>query len=514
MSERCATFENLVSIDARLAKAAIPPLTDWWRETLARWYRHPTALSLVARVGRGGCKSHTATKVALTETLLGQWQIPPGERHYFAIVSVNRSEAMQRLRLLEAMLRALGVGFERSGDEIALVDKPLGFKVFACNVGAVSGFRCIGFICDELAKWSADDAAADPAVEVIASLGAMCVTHPNARKLLVSSPLSTVDEHCRRHDMGDTNDQLVAFAPTWVANPSVTEEQTHRIEPDLRVWSREYAAIPSSELSAAFDPADIDAAFGEAPRGEWGAPICVIDPNSGGHDRFTLGLTAWCYPRVVIPDDVTCVESIKYDQQTGRMVRTPRWFRYVPGRCAQKDCFGRVTIPGIEPREDPYIPEEKPPTLCLRSVEAVPSQMGRGDAIVDYIASVCRRMRVNLIVGDQREALMLETAFRARGLRYVSLPWTNANKAEGVRRLRRLMADRALNLAPHDQLRSELHQYSERLTRSGSTTYGARGSGHDDFAALLITAALADNERLIPNSPLNFAGGKHITDGA
>lgn len=189
-------------IDRALGVAGVPPLTPFWHAQLERLYSHPTATTLVARVGRGGAKSHTATKVGLFETLIGEWKVPAGERHFFAFVSKNRDEANQRLNMLQVWLRALGVHFNASGEEIALNDLPRGLRVFACNVGAVSGFRCFGFSADELSKWTAGSDYSNPAGEVCASLNAMAVTHPRAHKLLISSPLGTLDYHAERMALG------------------------------------------------------------------------------------------------------------------------------------------------------------------------------------------------------------------------------------------------------------------------------------------------------------------------
>jgi hypothetical protein len=95
-------------------------------------------------------------------------------------------------------------------------------------------------------------------------------------------------------------------------------------------------------------------------------------------------------------------------------------------------------------------------------------------------------------------------------LTYHSLAWTSQNKAEAVRRLRRLMNDGALSLPANETLRKELHNYTERLGANGTAKYQGRGSSHDDHVALLITATIADLERRIPGSPVSYRGGRHL----
>ena len=101
---------------------------------MQRWYGHPTAITLVGRVGRGGAKSHTSAKVALNEVVFGQWDVPPGEIHYFAFVSRLKEEVGQRKRLIEDFLTKLGIPFTSTGDEIVLTGRRVGFRVLAATI--------------------------------------------------------------------------------------------------------------------------------------------------------------------------------------------------------------------------------------------------------------------------------------------------------------------------------------------------------------------------------------------
>lgn len=238
-------FAALLDIDAALVRAGVPPVSPFWRGEAERFYKHPSALLLVECVGRGGDKSRTSTKMAIAEVLAGQFNIPPGERHYFTHVAENRDEASKTLGVLEQYLRILRVKFARSGDTIELGELPRGFKVLACRVGAVSGWRCIGWTADECAKW--DNDGADPSAEVIASIRAMTVTHPDARGRMFSSPLGILGHFHDTWSLGTTPEQVSGHAASWEANPSITEERTRALERNERKWKREYAAIPTQE---------------------------------------------------------------------------------------------------------------------------------------------------------------------------------------------------------------------------------------------------------------------------
>ena len=439
-----ATFESLMAIDRELVAAGHHPLTPWWQEQLERWYRHPTARTLVARVGRGGTKSHVSVKVSLNEILNGDWDIPQGERHSWAYVSTSKDEAAQRLTLIQRFLSDLQIPCERDGVEIRLVDEPRGWRVFAAQIAGASGFRCLGFTADELTKWRSADRLANPAKEVLASLRATAITHRGTRRLLVSSPMGMSDEHFKLFDKGNNAEQLICQAPTWVANPSITEAETHAEEPDERIWRREYAAIPQAGSLSVFEPEAIVRAFAQPiavpkPFGRFG----VIDASSGKKDAWTFGVGSWC--------DVAGKKQLVFDKIDG---------------------FGGSFF-----------------------------QQQSGEAIVQAVADCLKSFGVRSVMADQRESLMLRSAFQRQGIKFFEHPWTQPNKERAVGIVRRWLAEDRLVLPEHEKMKDELLEFEERTTTSGAFTFGARGSGHDDYVALLITTAIAESERQLTGSP-------------
>lgn len=422
-----ASFDSLLNLDAQWSAAGHHALTPFWNATASKLLTHPTARTLIARVGRGGAKSFTSAKFGVNEVLAGDWAVPPGERHYFAYVSRLKEEVSQRRLLLESFLRSLDVPFDTAGDEIALRDLPLGFRFFACSVAAVTGFRCIGYVADEVAKWESTDSYKNPASEVIASLNAMCVTHPEARQFLISSPWSTDDEHAARFELGDTDAQVVVQAASWVANPSITEERTRKLEPDPRVWSREYAAVPGQTLTAAFDPADVAACFDRNATGKQSQRFVSIDASSLRGDAFT-----WM-----------------------------AGFTSTEGELAVGD------LGGWEGAE-------------LRRVSM--------HGIVGAIAERCDEWETRTVYGDQREEASLGALFSEHDIGLTSIAWTEQSKDDAVMILRRLMREGKLCLIEHATLKRELGSMKARLLPSGRIRYETNGL---DYASALITAAHA-----------------------
>lgn len=443
-------LSHLRQVDAELVAQSFPPIAPWWWSTLERFYLSGRR-TLVLRVGRRGGKSSTLCRVAVVEALFGEHVIPPGDVGTVAIVSTTRDEAGARLRTIEAILRALGVEYRKAGEAIELQrddGAPIVFKVFAASIAGVSGFTAICAICDEVSKWQDRDTGANPATEVLASLRPTMATQAGARLFLSSSPLATLDAHYEAFENGETPAQCIAYAPTWEANPTVSEEETHRLEPDSRTWTREYRAIPQAAIASAFDPVDVDRAMSvKLPRGTVGEPVMIIDPSSGRGDSFAYATAAW-----------------------------------------------------IRPVYEGY------PVFAFASVSAIEGRFADSlpaSALVQQIANECRIKRIRKVISDQKDEYALSAEFARAGLSFKSFAWTNTNKAVAVSRLRKMMRDGTIALPADEALRRELYAYSERVTTSGAITYSARGSGRDDRVATLITGLIADMEGQISLSPLH-----------
>ena len=280
------------ALDRALVKAGFPATSPWWRVQLERLFSKdasaPARRRWLVRAGRRGGKLSTLARLAVCWALFGAWSIPPGDVGVVAFVSLSKDEASSRLRTIAAILDALGIKYEQRGDELEIATRAALFKVFACNTSAVVGFTSIAIFGDEVARWESRDTGANPAREVIGSLAPTMATVPAAFMVLSFSPWSVDDYHAELFDLGDTAFQIVSYAPTWVANQTISEEQTHELEPDERVWSREYAAIPSSSVAAAFDADLVLATF--AAREPLGAPAfagwIALDPSSLRGDGF------------------------------------------------------------------------------------------------------------------------------------------------------------------------------------------------------------------------------------
>lgn len=485
-----------------------PALSAWWRELLTDFYLSGTQQCVIRKPRRIGASTVVAPLLAVCEALHGHHNVPPNDVAYALFFSVTKAEAGKRLRGIRSVLDALRVPYREAGDTIELLDQPFAFKAQAASYRNAVGD--LGFLVwnDELSRWHDADTGANPASEVLASVRPTLATMPDARCWLVSSPLGVLDAHAKAFDLGNTAGQRVYWCRgSWLANPTLTEEQCRRLEPDEKRFLREYKAEPQATLSSAFDPDAVQRAFRTVRAHQaLGFPFCVVDASSGGGDAFTWAIAQWVVPardedvpqyltrmvprRVVLPDN-----KITYDE-------TDLISDY------QRDLDGQ---PILNP--DWHGGDQLDPVLVFGKVGAIEGRFaGRvsGSEIVRRIALECRRARVRVIVGDQREAFFLGSEFKRFAQRFVPIAYTNANKIEAVTRLKRQFADGSIVLPPgDDKLRSELLNYAERVTPNGSLTYSARGSGHDDRASLLITAALAELEGFADGAPTRVGRTRH-----
>lgn len=434
MSDLFAAYKSL---DAELVAAGAhltpptPATSAWWLEQLARFFSRRRR-RWVIRAGRRGGKSSTLCRLAVMVALFGEWSVPAGDVAVIAIVSVKTDEAAARLRTIRWILDTLGLEYSERGTEIELHgERSCVFRVYPCNVDSV-GFTSVLVIGDEVARWESRDTGANPAREVVGSLAPTMATQPAAFMVLSSSPWSTDDYHAELFDAGDTDHQMVSYAPTWVANDTITEADTHELEPDHRVWSREYAAVPGATVSKALDPADVAACFGRQHTGKLGRGFLAIDASSLRGDGF-----AWVAGRESDAGELVVLEA--------------------------------DAVEGVE----------------LRNVSM--------KQVVQRVAERAGAWGTRRIFGDQREEAGLRSLFAEEEIGLTTYAWTEQSKEDAMQRLRRLMRERKVLLPDHAGLRREVGDIKAHLLPSGRTKYALNGLDYASALVTLVHAVVADD---------------------
>lgn len=413
------------AMDRALAAVGFPVTSPWWRAEIERFLRSGCR-RWVIRAGRRAGKSSTLCRLAVCWALYGGWVVPPGDVAVIPFVSVDRDEAGARLRTIADILRALGAGFEPRGDELELNERLLVFRVVTCSTRGTVGFTSVAIFGDEMARWESRDTAANPAREVMGSLRPTMATQALAFEVCSSSPWGTDDYHADLFEQGDDAHQVTSFAPTWIANPTLTEERTHELEPDPRVWSREYAAEPGATISAALDPADIAAAFASGLAVS-GRGFVSIDASSLRGDAFT----------------------------------------WIGGREGNGGDLAVLEVGGWSGDE-------------LRHVSMAD--------IVKHIASRARAWGTGVVFGDQREEASLRSLFVQQQIAFVDYAWSIQSKDDAVQRLRRLLRERKLALCAHDAMRRELVGLKAHLLPSGKVKYATNGRDYASALITLMHA--------------------------
>jgi hypothetical protein len=481
-------LDHLEALERALAPKNFPPMSDWWRATVTDFYQAPRR-QLVLRVGRRGGKSSTLCRIAVLEALFGEHAIPAGDVGVVAIVSVSRDQADERLKTIKAILSALGVAYHPIAGGIELDSKPVAFKTFTASIAGVVGFTAICIICDEVARWRDAETGANPATEVLASLRPTLAGQPHAKIFLSSSPLGNQDAHAGAFDRGDDSFQLAFCAPTWVARPSLTEAETHELEPDEKLWSREYAAVPSDTVSIALDPALVRAAvrMGRPGSRPISAPIIGFDSSMGRGDAAAWLVAEW-YQADANPGD---------EWETVNTVDGPQIVIEPNGLWRRKN----------------EVPERPRPELLVYGIGALTGKFAaRGitsDDMVKAVTAVARDACARHVVSDQFQGYALTSAFMPFGLQYTPQVWSVESKGEALIRLRAWLRDGTLAIEPSDEgeaLVKELLNLQETIRPSGSIGLGAR-RGHDDRACALLSVAMADSVGFMAGSPIAKQNG-------
>jgi hypothetical protein len=451
-----AFLRRLWALDELLVGKGFHRISPWWRRELERFVRalaggdRAAVRRWVIRAGRRAGKSSTLCRLAVAWGLWGSWHVPAGDIAVVAFVSVSKDESSARLRTIAEILRALGVPFEPRGEEVEVTgSRPVVFRTIAATTKAGVGFTAIVVMGDEVSRWESRDSAANPAREVLGSLFPTLASQPFGFSVLCSSPWSTDDYHSEIFSASNTDHQITSFGATWQCNPTITEERTHELEPCVRTWQREYAALPGATVSAAVDSGDVKACVGLRPNANATEGFIAIDASSLRADAFT----------------------------------------YIAGTTTEAAELVVREVGGWDGE-------------ALRSVSM--------RDVVRTIAERAKRWRASVVYGDQREEASLRSLFSEERVGFTSYAWSEPSKDDAMQLLRRLMRERRLCLPDDDRLVRQLVNLKAHLAPSGRVRYLTNGQ---DYASALITLAhaiVAGDFIVGRRASVVYAGGQYI----
>jgi hypothetical protein len=440
-------LRHLRALDDILAERGYPRISPWWWRTLERFYRSGKRRLAVRKGRRVGASTIVAPRLAVAEMLWGEHPHTPGAPPLvFAFLSVKRGEAANRLRGVKAILDVLGEKYDEAGDTIELRDRPAIFAVVTANFRTSVGDTVAFAWCDEVARWHDDASGANPAEPVVASLAPALATLPDARLYLVSTPLSTVDYHAKQIDRGETETTCIAVGATWEINPTLTEEETRTLEPDERLWRREYGAVPSDAITESWFGEDLVNAAVDPGRG-MNEPVpgrdyfgSIDGAAAGGGDQFVIAIG---------------------HRETG-----------------EGDAPARTVIDLVQ--------AWRAPTGGTLSIEDTVSEA----------AATFRRFNDPYVVADQWSFVAIQEAFARHGMHITEAAWTAQSKPRRFYRVRAAMADRLVRLPDDAATIREFKLIRSRYLPTGTETIEARAGAHDDrvSAVVLVTSEAMDRE--------------------
>lgn len=436
-------------MDAKLVEKGFPATSPWWAETITNWY-DAGKRQAVLRVGRRGGKSSSLSRLAVVEALYGHHDVPPGDIGVVAIISTRLDEAAQRLATITAILDALGVAHKPWGNGvlgIKLVGRRIGFRVYAASVAGVSGFTGIFILCDEVAKWRDKDTGTNPASEVLKSVRPTMATQPESRIVLSSSPFGMMDAHYDAFEEGETPLQTTAYAESWVANPSLTEAETHILEPDEGAWLREYKAIPQAEIeSSLLSEIQIDSATRQ---------LREVDPE-----------LLKTHPNLR-PEDLPFEEGRRYWFEMDPATRRHVWT--LVGATQGYDGVRRIVL-AREWRPKPGMPLK-------------PSE------VLADISKLLKPYGTRTVHTDQASADALAELGRNAGLVVLDNAWTQPEIRESSEHALKLLQENLLELPPDKAVKTDLLGIRKVITRAGMRYEFAEMHGrHSDYAPVILRA--------------------------
>lgn len=493
---------KLWALEALLVRAGFPPMPQWWRTEIERFYRSGKRRWVIRKGRRVFASTCVAPRLAVAEMLYGQHPHVPGTPPLvYAFLSVKKAEAGKRLIGVAAILDALGEKYSEAGDTLELRNRPAVFTVvtanFRTNVGDTVAFAWL----DELARWHDDALSANPAEQVVGSLAPALSTLPDAKIIMVSTPLGTEDYHARQFDLGETATQCVSFGETWTINPSLPREACEELEPDRKLFLREYGGVPQATLTDALD-ADLVAFTGRArPQLTYSESVLALDASGGSTCEFASALVAYGHPaRVGDPVDHTSPMVDEYGNVVEGMYELE-----APGR-VKRDPAGRAIPTAGVRRSDA-------PILSVAAMGGFTGWAGRMgiEEIYDALAAKMAWGGARIAIGDGYISEPLESAFRLRGFRFIGIPTSNTNKSAAMKHLRLLLNGKQV-LLDDAETRSQLCSYRERITATGLTSYAAAAGARADRVSVILNALIGEAEGHLPWSP-SWAGRRGRGDG-
>jgi hypothetical protein len=383
---------------------------------------------------RAGKTSKIAARLAIYESVRDHG-LPPGEEGFVMVLAPTISQARIAFRFILGDLRRSPTLSKRiistTKDEIRL-DNGITIGCYASTYDGVRGRTVVAAICDEVAFWSQDDTAANPAEEVLAALRPAMIAVRNPKLLKISTPYCKYgmlwEEYQRRSELDYPVLQLSSFELNPTLDPALLDRERHRGED---YFQREYLA------------------------------------------QFVEVVNGWIVPELLEP----CVVRGRY-----QLPYTPEGrFMTVMDPALVHDDFAfavlRLTSDGriVLHRVVRWSGTKTAPLGC--------------DDVLDQVRSVLAEYRINSVTGDQYCSELIRQQLEKRGIYYQVRNFDARTRPEIFANLRYLLSQRRIELLDSPELLQELRSLQEHRTDRGQVDIRPASGGKDDLAVVVALAA-------------------------
>ena len=256
-------------------------------------------------MGRRSGKDLKAASIAVYMATIGaelhgyRKRLQRGERGVVQILAVDRDQASVAFRYAKAYFEQplLAQLLKRETSDTLELKNDIAIEITTNDQRRVRGRTVIAAIFDEVAHWRNDNTIS-PDLEVYRAVRPAMLTIPNAMLIGISSPHASrglLYDKFNKH-YGQPGDVLVAKAPTWKMNLTVTRETDEiasTYKDDYSYASAEYGAEFRNDLEAFISDRVLDACtddeFERAYHPSFGYS-CFVDPSGGSNDSMTLAI--------------------------------------------------------------------------------------------------------------------------------------------------------------------------------------------------------------------------------
>jgi hypothetical protein len=416
------------------------------RATGRKTYQSREQLEVTVIVGRQGGKTSRIGALCAVYESFRDHGLRPGERAYVYLIAPVTEQARIAFRFIRDYICASPV-LKKKAKKICKSEIDLDNTIRCCPCSQISirGFRVVAAVLDEIGFWRNEITAANPAEDVLNALRPAMATFPNHKLIKISTPYRKDGVLWRDYQQREQLDYLVWQISTAEMNPTISSEFLYKeAQRDPGSFLREYLAQFTDQIEGWIRPEILDQCVTKSctERPPVGSAIyaAAVDPAFKGND-FALAIAH-------IQDGVIIVDYV-------------------------------VSWTGT--REAPLGYEQ----------------------VCGVIAGIVKAYGLNVMVGDQHCAPILQQQFQKLGIVYREFTFGSGTRLDLFVNLKHLLHQRKIHLLDKPELLRQLRALEEHSTPRGNIDVRPAYRCKDDLAvAVAVVAYQLSKMDLRPTLPI------------